>query len=843
MDYLKQMRRKLQRCLLHMTHRYVVNAFESWVQYVENEHALSYARAKANRIAEMRSQDLMYLCLTVWVDRAHAWKVKRHRMLKASVHIDRLYIHRAFGKWLSYLQQIVTEQMLMHKVVLRMQRVHVSQCFDRWWMNMDYLKQVRRKLYKCLKRASYRYVVNSFENWHFQTQKSKSRANSFRKAKLRIAELKMRHSFERWLIYTDQVVHEREVMRKAILRMQRVHVSQCFDTWWMNVEYLKQMRRKLQKCLMRMMHRSLVHSFENWVQFLEEEHKFRIALRKADAYNTKCTTMRAFVKWLKLVRFLKDANFSLLNEKHRWIMLHSAFTGWYMLCRKGVIDGSILKSYLAVCLSRLRVKYFKKWVDYATFRKSKQRLQKRLTQRYIWMFERSVFEGWKDETALARKNRIKISHFINTWQKSHTRHSFRLWKGAIDQKKMVRALQELDNLVLRSVFERWRMNAMNSKHRFSNIKHNLFYMDKIRLNYYFQKWLGCVKKEKVVLQRFLSITMSRLKFNYLKHWMQYASYKRCKRSLSNKLILRYRFRIAARCLSHWRDYVAFVSKKRGMIRSFIDRWQKMQLQTFFSFWLDKIRRKKYILTQISVSDDEKAKRRLLKTYQHWKQVSILAKRHRSKVQGYIAQNEKVREKKLLYQKFYHWKAIRPLREKMAMVLQNRYELKCRSRAFKHWSAAVREKVALAELLAAQRQRKLKKGPFKTWQGYTKQKVEYHKYRLRQKWFFRWKFEVTLKESLYEESTLLEQVNLFKEEDLSNYYLPGALQSSYLRATEDIKVLEGKVAEFSKGSLGQQTLFRPSYQDSNVLNEAEAILNELESQGTRIRRTLAELKTP
>ena len=195
---LKQVRRKLQRYLVRMMHRCLVQTFEAWVSHVDEQHALEYARSKANRIANVRKQDTLYTCLMSWIDRAHAWKTKRHMMRKAITHISRLYMRssfdhwsglvqecvevrlklqgcivrmsmkhmcEAFDAWLAYTSDQKAKMHLMNVVIHRMQRVHVTQAFETWYSNVCYLKQVRRKLKRCVMQMSHRCLVQTFEAW------------------------------------------------------------------------------------------------------------------------------------------------------------------------------------------------------------------------------------------------------------------------------------------------------------------------------------------------------------------------------------------------------------------------------------------------------------------------------------------------------------------------------------------------------------------------------------------------------------------------------------------------------------------------------------------------------
>ena len=87
-DYLGQVRRKVQRCVMQMTHRNLVHSFETWLSYVDEQHALAYAQSKANRMADARRQDIMYTSLMAWAERAHAWRAKRYRVVMHKIHIS-----------------------------------------------------------------------------------------------------------------------------------------------------------------------------------------------------------------------------------------------------------------------------------------------------------------------------------------------------------------------------------------------------------------------------------------------------------------------------------------------------------------------------------------------------------------------------------------------------------------------------------------------------------------------------------------------------------------------------------------------------------------------------------
>ena len=294
------------------------------------------------------------------------------------------------------------------------------------------------------------------------------------------------------------------------------------------------------------------------------------------------------------MRFFKMVNSSLLNARYRQVLLHSALSGWFMLCRKTLGNESIAKRYLSFGLARSKSTYFKKWVDYTNFRRSKYKLTRRLFLRYASILGRKAFRAWCVNIALVNHERAKIRTFVATWQNNRMIKHLRAWKSLVGETKMAAALKEVDGLILRSVFEKWRRNAMNSRNRYFAMD-SLFYMNRVRTSYYFEHWLNCVTREKEVLERFLFIGLMRMKSNYLKHWVQYANYRRSKKSLSAKLSLRHKFSVASKCFKHWSGHVALMTDRRRMIRNFIARWEAMGLRDHFTRWAQKVVRKKFIL--------------------------------------------------------------------------------------------------------------------------------------------------------------------------------------------------------------------------------------------------------
>ena len=409
-----------------------------------------------------------------------------------------------------------------------------------------------------------------------------------------------------------------------------------------------------------------------------------------------------------------------------------------------------------------------------------------------------------------------------------------------------------DSFFLRTAFEKWRMATAYPKSRYLAVD-NLLYTNKVKVSQYFKHWLIHVRKEKIVLQRFMSSGRMRLKATYLKHWVQYADFRRSKRSLSSKLILRYKFSLASKCLKAWANHLVLLAKRRDMIRNFISRWLEMCLRKHFSCWVEKVARKKFILRQVSLSGEAKIKRIQLRAFTHWKQVLDGHKRRTMRIEGYIAQNGKAKDKKLMRRHFYDWRSVKPMREKLVRLAQDRQAFNLITRSFRHWRKIAREKENLSRMMRDQHDAKVRVQTFESWQAIAKQKAAFRRYRQKQKWFLRWKFEVTLRESYYEESSVLEEASLGLDEDIGGDLYPDVLRSSYTKAVEDVGLLEVKIAGLSQrrakaGRGGRKTpvvspapLFASA--DDSVLDDTDAILRELDTQSAKIRQRLAELKTP
>ena len=548
------------------------------------------------------------------------------------------------------------------------------------------------------------------------------------------------------------------------------------------------------------------------------------------------------MKWWKLVRFVKSVNVSLLNRNFRSVLLHSCFTGWFMICRKSIGDESVAQRYLFLSVSRKKLVYFKKWTDYANFRKRKATLSNMLFGRYLSLLARRGFRAWCIHVELVNDKRANVRTFIVHWQVVKARKCFRSWQSYID---MVKMEAKLGVLLLRGAFEMWRMTAINSKARHSAVD-NLLYTKKVRLSHYFRDWRILVAKEKLVLKRFVSLAKSRMKSSYLKHWLKYKEFKKSKRNLSNRLVLRYKFKIVQRCYKTWVAHVALQVDRRLVVKRFMERWSLMSVQGHFTCWAAKVARKKFILKKISLSGREQDKRALLGALRHWKNLLDCLKKHRSKVEGYIMQNRKAHGRKFLHKQFLHWRSLKPVREKMATMLQERHSAKLRSGSFKHWRAVAAEKVRLSTMMRDQHNQKIRVKFFESWHSTARKKAAFRRYRQKQKWFLRWKLEVSLRESYYEESSVLDQVKLGLEEPVEVYY-PDLLRSSYTKAVEDVDVLEARIASMSqvksKGvSYDSPLRGRGTYGES-VLDDTEALLNELEGQSSKIRSRLAAMKSP
>ena len=186
------------------------------------------------------------------------------------------------------------------------------------------------------------------------------------------------------------------------------------------------------------------------------------------------------------------------------------------------------------------------------------------------------------------------------------------------------------------------------------------------------------------------------------------------------------------------------------------------------------------------------------------------------------------------------------------MVQENHKALVLSASLKHWKTIAAEKQRLAQIMRDQHDGKVKVRSFESWHAVTKQKVAFRIYRQKQKWFLRWRFEVSLKDSLYDEEAILEQVSpggLGEENTqvVEDYY-PDLLQSSYTKALGDIDLLEIRVANLAAGKadrgldgyLGSPP--RPALA-SSVLDDTEALLSELDTQSARIKRRLAEFKTP
>ena len=801
-----------------------------------------HKRSQRSLIQKIMNRQRLHHSFDHWSSLVQECVEVRLKLERCIVRMSLKHLCDSFEAWLAYTADKRAKVHLMHVAQQRMQRLHVSQCFETWLSNVDYLKQVRRKLQRCLIRYTHRCLAISFECWLDFTLNARFIQCRLKHAVRKLDRLCLWHFFGKWCVCVDNLRDDRAVLRKVILRMQRLHVSQCFETWLSNVDYLKQVRRKLHRCLMRMAHASLVHCFEAWVGFVSEQHIFAAACGVADKHRQRFLVAGCFLKWWKLVRFVKSINVSLLNRNFRSVLLHSCFTGWFMICRKSIGDESVAQRYLFLSVSRKKLVYFKKWTDYANFRKRKATLSNMLFGRYLSLLARRGFRAWCIHVELVNDKRANVRTFIVHWQVVKARKCFRSWQSYID---MVKMEAKLGVLLLRGAFEMWRMTAINSKARHSAVD-NLLYTKKVRLSHYFRDWRILVAKEKLVLKRFVLLAKSRMKSSYLKHWLKYKEFKKSKRNLSNRLVLRYKFKIVQRCYKTWVAHVALQVDRRLVVKRFMERWSLMSMQGHFTCWAAKVARKKFILKKISLSGREQDKRALLGALRHWKNLLDCLKKQRSKVEGYIMQNRKAHGRKFLHKQFLHWRSLKPVREKMATMLQERHSAKLRSGSFKHWRAVAAEKVRLSTMMRDQHNQKIRVKFFESWHSTARKKAAFRRYRQKQKWFLRWKLEVSLRESYYEESSVLDQVKLGLEEPVEVYY-PDLLRSSYTKAVEDVDVLEARIASMSqvksKGVSYDSPLRGRRIYAESVLDDTEALLNELEGQSSKIRSRLAAMKSP
>ena len=829
----------VQRLLAKTRRRTGAACLSQWRKYADRKKADAY---HVKKFKDRHSRQRATSVLKEWKNYSERKGDAAARLQNCSRKMQAQKKRRIMREWSSNLTNRKLQKQRVDRIIALREEGSLREILLKWSILCE------REKHKRLQRSLIQKIMNrqrlhhSFDHWSSLVQECVEVRLKLERCILRMSLKHLCDSFEAWLAYTADKRAKVHLMHVVQQRMQRLHVSQCFETWLSNVDYLKQVRRKLHRCLMRMAHASLVHCFEAWVGFVSEQHIFAAACGVADKHRQRFLVARCFLKWWKLVRFVKSVNVSLLNRNFRSVLLHSCFTGWFMICRKSIGDESVAQRYLFLSVSRKKLVYFKKWTDYANFRKRKATLSNMLFGRYLSLLARRGFRAWCIHVELVNDKRANVRTFIVHWQVVKARKCFRSWQSYID---MVKMEAKLGVLLLRGAFEMWRMTAINSKARHSAVD-NLLYTKKVRLSHYFRDWRILVAKEKLVLKRFVSLAKSRMKSSYLKHWLKYKEFKKSKRNLSNRLVLRYKFKIVQRCYKTWVAHVALQVDRRLVVKRFMERWSLMSVQGHFTCWAAKVARKKFILKKISLSGREQDKRALLGALRHWKNLLDCLKKHRSKVEGYIMQNRKAHGRKFLHKQFLHWRSLKPVREKMATMLQERHSAKLRSGSFKHWRAVAAEKVRLSTMMRDQHNQKIRVKFFESWHSTARKKAAFRRYRQKQKWFLRWKLEVSLRESYYEESSVLDQVKLGLEEPVEVYY-PDLLRSSYTKAVEDVDVLEARIASMSqvksKGvSYDSPLRGRGTYGES-VLDDTEALLNELEGQSSKIRSRLAAMKSP
>ena len=829
----------VQRLLAKTRRRTGAACLSQWRKYADRKKADAY---HVKKFKDRHSRQRATSVLKEWKNYSERKGDAAARLQNCSRKMQAQKKRRIMREWSSNLTNRKLQKQRVDRIIALREEGSLREILLKWSILCEREKHKRSQRSLIQKIMNRQRLHHSFDHWSSLVQECVEVRLKLERCILRISLKHLCDSFEAWLAYTADKRAKVHLMHVVQQRMQRLHVSQCFETWLSNVDYLKQVRRKLHRCLMRMAHASLVHCFEAWVGFVSEQHIFAAACGVADKHRQRFLVAGCFLKWWKLVRFVKSINVSLLNRNFRSVLLHSCFTGWFMICRKSIGDESVAQRYLFLSVSRKKLVYFKKWTDYANFRKRKATLSNMLFGRYLSLLARRGFRAWCIHVELVNDKRANVRTFIVHWQVVKARKCFRSWQSYID---MVKMEAKLGVLLLRGAFEMWRMTAINSKARHSAVD-NLLYTKKVRLSHYFRDWRILVAKEKLVLKRFVLLAKSRMKSSYLKHWLKYKEFKKSKRNLSNRLVLRYKFKIVQRCYKTWVAHVALQVDRRLVVKRFMERWSLMSMQGHFTCWAAKVARKKFILKKISLSGREQDKRALLGALRHWKNLLDCLKKQRSKVEGYIMQNRKAHGRKFLHKQFLHWRSLKPVREKMATMLQERHSAKLRSGSFKHWRAVAAEKVRLSTMMRDQHNQKIRVKFFESWHSTARKKAAFRRYRQKQKWFLRWKLEVSLRESYYEESSVLDQVKLGLEEPVEVYY-PDLLRSSYTKAVEDVDVLEARIASMSqvksKGVSYDSPLRGRRIYAESVLDDTEALLNELEGQSSKIRSRLAAMKSP
>ena len=829
----------VQRLLAKTRRRTGAACLSQWRKYADRKKADAY---HVKKFKDRHSRQRATSVLKEWKNYSERKGDAAARLQNCSRKMQAQKKRRIMREWSSNLTNRKLQKQRVDRIIALREEGSLREILLKWSILCEREKHKRSQRSLIQKIMNRQRLHHSFDHWSSLVQECVEVHLKLERCILRMSLKHLCDSFEAWLAYTADKRAKVHLMHVVQQRMQRLHVSQCFETWLSNVDYLKQVRRKLHRCLMRMAHASLVHCFEAWVGFVSEQHIFAAACGVADKHRQRFLVAGCFLKWWKLVRFVKSINVSLLNRNFRSVLLHSCFTGWFMICRKSIGDESVAQRYLFLSVSRKKLVYFKKWTDYANFRKRKATLSNMLFGRYLSLLARRGFRAWCIHVELVNDKRANVRTFIVDWQVVKARKCFRSWQSYID---MVKMEAKLGVLLLRGAFEMWRMTAINSKARHSAVD-NLLYTKKVRLSHYFRDWRILVAKEKLVLKRFVLLAKSRMKSSYLKHWLKYKEFKKSKRNLSNRLVLRYKFKIVQRCYKTWVAHVALQVDRRLVVKRFMERWSLMSMQGHFTCWAAKVARKKFILKKISLSGREQDKRALLGALRHWKNLLDCLKKQRSKVEGYIMQNRKAHGRKFLHKQFLHWRSLKPVREKMATMLQERHSAKLRSGSFKHWRAVAAEKVRLSTMMRDQHNQKIRVKFFESWHSTARKKAAFRRYRQKQKWFLRWKLEVSLRESYYEESSVLDQVKLGLEEPVEVYY-PDLLRSSYTKAVEDVDVLEARIASMSqvksKGVSYDSPLRGRRIYAESVLDDTEALLNELEGQSSKIRSRLAAMKSP
>ena len=191
----------------------------------------------------------------------------------------------------------------------------------------------------------------------------------------------------------------------------------------------------------------------------------------------------------------------------------------------------------------------------------------------------------------------------------------------------------------------------------------------------------------------------------------------------------------------------------------------MNVRKYFQYWTDTVSRKAFILKKLSLSLNQHNRRRVMTSFRHWERVCSSTLRHRGKVEDYIAHNKKGRDNKVLRQKFYHWKSMKQMTEHMEKLAHVKSQSSLRLRSFNKWNDIVKQKAALVKMERNRHNERIRIGTFEKWHTFAKQKVAFKKHRQKQKFFLRWKFEVSLKESLYQEESVIKQANLGLEESI------------------------------------------------------------------------------